>query len=126
MVLIADDDPDVQAIYGAYLSSLGCLVFAAHDGVEAVEKAERLRPDLIVMDLAMPHLDGTAAIARLKHSPRTQDIPVIVLSALDAAAERAREAGCEVFLAKPCLPDLLWWQIRLLLELLDAPADGPA
>lgn len=126
MVLIADDDPDVQAIYGSYLSGLGCLVFTAHDGVEAVEKARRLRPDLIVMDLSMPHLDGSGAIARLKESSRTHNIPIIVLSGVAAGAERARQAGCEVFLPKPCLPDLLWWQIRLLLQLLDPPSPAAA
>ncbi len=124
MVLIADDDPDAQAIYGSYLSSLGCVVFVAHDGVEAVEKANRLRPDLIVMDLVMPHLDGSGAIERLKHSGRTENIPIIVLSGDDMAADQARRAGCEVFLAKPCQPELLWWQIRLLLELLDGAPPG--
>jgi CheY-like chemotaxis protein len=119
MVLIADDDPDAQAIYGSYLSSLGCLVFVARDGVEAVEKAVRLRPDVIVMDLVMPHLDGSRAIERLKTQGRTKDIPIIVLSGDRAGADRVRRVGCEVFLDKPCLPERLWWQIRLLLELLD-------
>ncbi len=122
-VLIADDDPDVQAIYGSYLSAQGCAVFSAHDGLEAVEKATRLKPDIIVIDLRMPRLNGADAIDRLKHSRRTEGIPRIVLSGAEATAYAAL-IGEEIFLAKPCPPDLLWRQIRILLQLLDDMPPG--
>lgn len=102
-------------MYGAYLRAVGCVVFTAHDGAVALEKAAALHPDVIVMDLAMPRVDGWTATSRLKASTRTRKIPVIALSAVEASRDSAHAAGCTTFLAKPCLPELLWWQIRTLL-----------
>lgn len=115
-MLIADDDPDARTIYGSYLRAMGCSVFTARDGAVAVEKAAALCPDVIVMDLAMPHVDGWTATTQLRASRDTENIPVIALSAVDMGRDSARAAGCDGFLAKPCLPELLWWQIRALLE----------
>jgi len=103
-------------IYSTYLKSKGCDVFVAPDGAVAIEKAAWLCPDVIVMDLAMPRVDGWAATARLKSSSWTRRIPIIVLSAVQMAGETARAAGCDAFVAKPCLPDMLWWHVRALLE----------
>ena len=64
----------------------------------------------------MPGLDGWTASKWLKASPATAHIPIIALSAAPMAREDARAAGCDGFLAKPCNPDLLWWQIRALLH----------
>ena len=74
-----------------------------------------LTPDVIVMDLAMPHMDGWTAIPRLKTAYETWRIPIIALSGVESAGARIREMGCSAFLAKPCLPELLLWQIRPLL-----------
>ena len=68
------------------------------------------------MDLAMPVLDGWAATTKLKRQRSTRDIPIVALSCVEFARARARAAGCDAFLAKPCLPDLLWWEIRALLN----------
>jgi CheY-like chemotaxis protein len=68
------------------------------------------------MDLAMPRLDGWTASKWLKSSPATAHIPIIALSAAPMARKGARAAGCDGFLAKPCQPDLLWWEIRALLN----------
>ena len=115
LVLIVDDDVDARAMYGEYLRAMGCVVFTASNGAVAIEKASALRPDVIVMDLAMPKVDGWTATSRLKASDRTQRIPVIALSAVELSRDSASAAGCDGFLAKPCLPELLWWQIRAVL-----------
>ena len=115
LVLIADGDADARTMYGAYLRAMGCVVFTARDGAIAIEKADALCPDVIVMDLAMPQVDGWAAASRLKASSRTKRIPIIALSAVEMSRDSAHAAGCASFLAKPCLPELLWWRIRTLL-----------
>ena len=77
-----------------------------------------LRPDVIVMDLAMPVLNGTKAIARLKTDPRTRGVPIIVLTgyAFRAIQEGALETDADVFLTKPCLPEELEGQVRKLFD----------
>jgi len=111
-----DDDLDARVIYRDYLTVMGCHVYTARDGMIGVEMAKRRKPDVIVMDLAMPRLDGWAATAELKQSPITRAIPIIVLSAVPSSRSEARAAGCEGFLTKPCLPESLWCEIRLLLD----------
>ena len=115
-VLIVDDDRDARSMYGMYLRHVGCRVRTARDGRVAITKANNWTPDVIVMDLAMPRLDGWTASRWLKSSPATAHIPIIALSAAAEAREDARAAGCDGFLAKPCQPDLLWWEIRALLD----------
>jgi len=117
LVLIVDDDVDARMIYSTYLRAMGCVVFTAPDGMAAVEKAEALLPDLIVIDLAMPRLDGWLASRQLKSSTGTRAIPILALSAVETAHDSAHAAGCVAFLSKPCMPELLWWQIRLVLKL---------
>ena len=116
MVLVVDDDLDARLIYRHYLTVMGCHVYTARDGLVGVEMAKRRKPDVIVMDLAMPRLNGWAATAELKESPVTRTIPIIVLSAVPTSRNEAKAAGCDGFLAKPCLPELLWLEIRLLLN----------
>ncbi len=113
---MVDDDLDARLIYRHYLTVMGCHVYTARDGLIGVEMAKRRKPDVIVMDLAMPRLDGWAATAELKQSPLTRAIPIIVLSAVPTSRSEARAAGCDGFLAKPCVPELLWCEIRLLLN----------
>src|SRR5258708_8475584 len=115
-VVVVDDDRDARAMYRMYLVHVGCKVRTARDGQVAIDKANARPPDVIVMDLAMPRLDGWTASKWLKSSPATAHIPIIALSAAPMAREDARSAGCDGFLAKPCQPDLLWWEIRALLH----------
>jgi two-component system cell cycle response regulator DivK len=115
-VLVVDDDEDARVIYSTYLTHVGCAVRTARDGRSAIEAASRWGPDVIVMDLAMPNIDGWTASKWLKASPATRHIPIIALSAVQMGREGARAAGCDAYLAKPCLPDLLWWEIRALLD----------
>ena len=112
---MVDDDIDARTMYGLYLRSMGCVVYTAADGAGAVDQAITMQPDLIVLDLAMPHVDGWAAAERLRRSPITRGIPIIALTAIPGARESARLAGCDAFMAKPCLPQLLWCEVRLLL-----------
>jgi CheY-like chemotaxis protein len=111
-VLVVDDDRDSREMYRHYLSHVGCVVRTARNGRRAIEKVAQRPPDVIVMDLAMPELDGWAASRQLKSAPETAHIPIIALSAVQMARAGARAAGCDGFLAKPCLPDMLWWEIR--------------
>jgi CheY-like chemotaxis protein len=105
-------------MYAAYLQFSGFDVAEATNGLEAVEKAETLMPDIILMDLALPRMDGWEATRRLKANARTRHIPVVALTghALAGHAEGARQAGCDAFVTKPCLPDALVTEIRRLLE----------
>ena len=120
-ILVADDDLDARTMYGLYLRSMGCNVYTATDGAGAIKQATALHPDLIVLDLAMPHIDGWAAAERLRRSPVTRGIPIIALTAIPGARESARLSGCDAFMAKPCLPQMLWCEVRLLLGLDDYP-----
>src|SRR3989441_8513429 len=107
VVLIADDMQDARDIYASYLESRGFRAVTARDGEEAVVVATSVRPDVIVMDLSMPKLDGIEATRRLKRNPRTRNIPVILLTGYPERAirEGALEEGAALFLTKPCLPE---------------------
>lgn len=115
-VLVVDDDRDARTMYRIYLVHAGCKVRTARDGHAAITQANAWAPDVIVMDLSMPRLDGWTASKWLKAAPATAHIPIIALSAASESREHARAAGCDGFLAKPCLPDLLLWEIRALLH----------
>jgi CheY-like chemotaxis protein len=122
VVLVVDDDFDARSIFSFYLRAVGCNVFVASDGRSALDKADELAPDVIVMDLVMPRLDGWEAIRRLRQSSWTREIPIIAVSAVPLSRETAFEAGCDAYLTKPCEPDVLWTEIRNLLQLPPGPA----
>ena len=117
-VLIVDDAADTREMYGSFLGYRGFGVFTAPDGNAGVDTAVAQRPDVIVMDLAMPRLNGISAVAQLKQHPRTRHIPVIILTgyAFRAIQQGALEAGADVFLTKPCLPEDLERHVRALLD----------
>ena len=127
LVLLVDDDTDQREMYGLYLRARGFLMLAATNGMEAMALARQVRPDVIVMDLAMPNLNGWEATQRLKHDPLTQSIPVIACTAHTGewAVDRAVKAGCDAYLTKPCLPRDLVAEIRRVMTL-PAPGDRPA
>jgi two-component system, cell cycle response regulator DivK len=114
-ILVVDDDLDARTIFGLYLEAMGCLVYTAADGAAAIREATAHVPDVIVLDLAMPKLDGWAAAERLKRRARTRHIPIIALSAVPGARDSAKISGCDAYLAKPCLPQILWDEISALL-----------
>jgi CheY-like chemotaxis protein len=108
-VLLVEDYEDAREMYRDYLVFSGFDVETADNGQEAIDKARRLAPDVILMDLSLPVLDGWEATRRLKSDARTSEIKVIALSAhaMSAEARRAADAGCDGFIAKPCLPQEL-------------------
>jgi two-component system cell cycle response regulator DivK len=119
MVLLVDDIEDCRDVYGQFLRHTGYEVVEASDGREALAKATAFRPDAIVMDLWMPHLDGWESIRRLKAEPATAGIPVLVLTgdAYSQARRDAEDAGCQAYLVKPCLPMDVAAQVgRLLVD----------
>ncbi len=109
LVLVVEDYQDAREMYATYLQFSGYRVAEATNGLEAIEKAHELMPDIILMDLALPKMDGWEATRRLKLDARTRHIPIVALTghALAGHAEGAREAGCDAFVTKPCLPDAL-------------------
>ncbi len=116
MILIADDDADSRLIYSDFLRAQGWTVFTAADGRTAIDKAVELGPNAIVLDLAMPRVDGWTVMKRLRDSSWTANIPIVVLTALGSAREDAFQAGCDAYLAKPCPPETLLLQLRGLLR----------
>ena len=103
-VLVVDDYLDGREMVAEYLAFRGFVVCEASDGIEALELARTLQPEIVLMDLRMPGMDGWEATRRLKRDPKTSHIPVIALTAHALALEinTAREAGCDAVIAKPC------------------------
>ena len=118
LVLVVEDYQDAREMYAAYLQYAGYRVAEATDGYEAIRLAQDLKPDIILMDLALPKMDGWEATRRLKRDPKTRNIPIVALTghALAGHAEGAREAGCDAFVTKPCLPDALVAEIKRMLK----------
>ena len=117
LVLVVDDVDHGREIFAEYLEYRGFRVATAADGLEAIEKAFELRPDVILMDLSLPGIDGWEATRRLKGDARTRDILVLALTghALEGAEQGAKAAGCDAFLTKPCLPEDLCREINRML-----------
>ena len=114
LILIADDAKDTREMYSLYLSMLGYRVEIAADGREAVIMTRKLRPDLIVLDLEMPRLDGWGAMRMLQRRPATASIPVIILTGHGFKGYLKHSAiaeGAVSYLMKPCLPDQLGREI---------------
>ena len=116
-ILIVEDVRDQREMYAAYFAAKRFTVLTARDGFNAIQVARAKRPDIIVTDLSIPHLDGWETARRLTTDPATAHIPIIACSAhvLGGAAERALVAGCVAYVGKPCLPqDLLATVLRVL------------
>jgi len=117
-VLLVEDDQDGRRMYVEWLTGAGFRVSQAHNGLQALERALDLLPDVVVTDLNIPGIDGFELTRRLKHDPRTRDIPVIAVTGYAAFAadpDRAHRTGCDVGLPKPCSPDDLESAIRSLI-----------
>jgi CheY-like chemotaxis protein len=117
-VLLVDDYPDAREMYSEYLQFSGFEVVEAANGIEALERAVEAKPDIILMDLSLPVMDGWEATRRLKADKRTAGIPVVALTghALAGISEGAKRAGCDAFVTKPCLPEDLVKEIQKVLN----------
>ena len=118
LLLIAEDDSALRGLYVEHLSISGFDVIEAADGAVAIESTSSRQPDVVVMDLSLPIIDGWEATRRLKSDARTAHIPVVALTAYDTSPElqRAKLAGCDWFIPKPCPPDALVTEIRRVLS----------
>ncbi|HVF58944.1 MAG TPA: response regulator [Thermoanaerobaculia bacterium] len=125
LVLVVDDVPDGREICAEYLAFRGYGVATAEDGQEALDKTSSLLPDVILMDLSLPGIDGWEATRRLKQDERTKHIRVIALTAhaLPSAHERARAAGCDAVVTKPVLPEDLVLEVQRQLAARDAAGE---
>ena len=109
-ILVAEDSADTRAVLCRTLAYRGYRVVEAADGQAAVELARQVCPDLVVMDLNMPVLDGLAAVERIRQQRgECGDIPIVAVTAFDTYGmrEAAREAGCDAYLLKPLALDEL-------------------
>ena len=113
-VLHVEDLEDNRGLVRQIIARIGARLLEAVDGDEGVRIARREKPDLILMDLSLPVLDGWQATTLLKSDPETKDIPVVALTAHAMAGDeqRARQAGCDDYMAKPIDPEKLQTLLR--------------
>ncbi len=100
-ILVADDNEDCRMALRALLESLGYEVHEAADGEEAVEVALRVQPDLVLMDIMMPGVDGLEATRRLRSDSELDDTRIVAVSAMEGACQASRSAGCDDCILKP-------------------------
>jgi DNA-binding response OmpR family regulator len=113
-ILVVDDDRMIRLMVRRLLEKEGCDVVEGTNGREAVDLARRERPDLLILDLGMPEMDGYAAIGEIKRELALSTIPVVVLTAQNDAGveERVLEMGADDYLAKPIEPGVLTSRVR--------------
>jgi two-component system, cell cycle response regulator DivK len=116
-ILVVEDTHDNREVAELILRDAGYTVLSAVDGESGITVAGLARPDLILMDLSLPWVDGWEATRRLKANPATRHIPVVAFTAhvLEDDAERARDVGCAAVIAKPFDIDVFLHQIEVLL-----------
>jgi len=117
LVLIVEDQSDLRQLYAEHLTLSGFDVLEAGNGADAIDATASRLPDVVLMDLSLPVLDGWEATRRLKANAHTAHIPIVALTAHDGAGElkRATEAGCDWFVPKPCPPAALTAELRRVL-----------
>lgn len=122
-ILVVDDEPQLVRIVQFNLERAGYEVRTAFDGLEALERVEEEVPDLIILDVMMPRLDGFETLRRLRENPHTREIPVMMLTAKaqDVDVLRAWQQGADCHLAKPFNPQELLSLVRRLVGKEDPP-----
>ncbi len=117
-VLLVEDDQAGRRLYADWLTQAGFTVKQAHNGLQALEQALEVVPDIVVTDLHIPGIDGFELTRRLRLDPRTRNVPIVAVTGYAAFAAdpaRAQRAGCNTILEKPCSPDDLEAAIRALI-----------
>jgi CheY-like chemotaxis protein len=117
LILLVEDQSDLRQLYAEQLVLSGFNVIEAGNGADAIARTGSHFPDVVLMDLSLPVIDGWEATRRLKADTRTAHIPVVALTAHDGSGElqRATTAGCDWFVPKPCPPDALITEVRRVL-----------
>lgn len=119
LVLIVEDDRGTRMLYREYLNRSGFRTADAHNGYQALEKAQELRPNAVLTDLAVPGMDGFEFCRALRRSPTTRSIPILAVTGhseyLDEP-DRFRDVGITHVLTKPCPPDVIADELRRLLS----------
>jgi len=117
-VLIVDDNPQNVELLAAFLESLPVRLVTASDGIEALRKVAEENPDLILLDIMMPHMSGFQVCQRLKSDPKTRDIQILMVTALNELGdiERATECGTDDFVSKPVNKFELHTRVKSLLK----------
>ena len=118
-VLVVDDNLQNLELLQAYLEDLDCQTIPAHDGLEAMEIVTENPPDLILLDVMMPKMSGFEVCKRVKNDPKTSDIPVIMVTALNEFGdiERGIDSGTDDFLSKPVNKLELLTRVKTMLKL---------
>ena len=116
-ILVVEDTEDNRQILRDLLGMAGYDMIEAHDGAEGVAKAAEHKPDLILMDIQMPVMDGYEATRRIKANPELKAIPVIAVTsyALSGDEQKTRDAGCDAYIAKPYSPRQMLAKVREIL-----------
>lgn len=117
-LLVIDDEVDIGETVKIRLEVNGYSVNLAYDGLDGIDKAVKTRPDLILLDILMPQVDGFEVCRRLRKIPETQNIPIIMLTAIKSpeSLQKAKEAGAQDYLAKPFESGELVEIVRFYLE----------
>ena len=117
-ILVVEDQEDNRQILRDLLSSTDYEIVEAENGQEAIDAVAKQKPDLILMDIQLPVMDGYEATRRIKANPDWKSIPIIVVTsyALSGDAEKARAAGCDDYVTKPYSPRQLLAKIREFLK----------
>ena len=113
-VLVVDDNEDNRDMYATYIASTGSQVVTAPNGMEGLSLAKITRPDAIVLDLAMPRVDGWEVARTLRADPETRDVCIVVVTGdvTADARQRALKAGADSVLTKPCIPSVVFAEIE--------------
>jgi len=129
-ILIVDDEPLMHVLYKKHLEREGFELLTARDGIEAANIVAETRPDLIVMDMLLPGLDGMSVICELRQTEAIRDVPIIVMTAnvthYETMTKQAKIRGADAFLTKPLSPAKLVAEVQRVLQsasprILDGP-----
>lgn len=117
-ILIVEDEPDITELVKSRLEAAGYKTLSAKDGVEGLEKVRKEKPDLILLDVLMPRMDGITVALRLKKDPSTRAIPIMIISVTKGPDEEglAKRIGAEEYLYKPFDPEEFLTKVGRLLK----------
>jgi len=117
VVLVADDEEDIKVVLRMFLEAVGYEVITAFDGLDALEQIKSTKPDVVLMDIMMPVIDGIEVVRQMKATPGIRDIPVVMLTAAAQSdmVERAIQAGAADYIVKPFEPETVQRAIEKVL-----------